>query len=85
MRSHHTLMFFSLYFSFPSPLSKNKEVKSLKKNNFIYTGNYRKLLRVPEERLRKDLRRQLRLHIGLVLGTDMAHKPSLKKQNKGKQ
>ena len=27
VRSNHTLMFLSLYFSFPSPLSKNKKIK----------------------------------------------------------
>ena len=30
-RGNHTLMFLSLSFSLPSPLSKNKQIKSLKK------------------------------------------------------
>ena len=31
MRGNHILMFLSLSFSFPSPLSKNKYIKSFKK------------------------------------------------------
>ena len=33
LRGNHTLVFLSLSFSLPSPLSKNKEIKSLKKKD----------------------------------------------------
>ena len=40
MRGSYTLMFLSLYFSSPSPLSKNKKIKSLKKRLFFPSLNW---------------------------------------------
>ena len=37
MRGNPILLFLSLSFSFPSPLSKNKQIKSLKKKKHVLT------------------------------------------------
>ena len=47
MRGNHTLMFLFLSFCLPSPLSKNKEIKSLKKQKFSIHNSFTEISHSP--------------------------------------